>query len=301
MGFIIYLTGLLKRPLQMLARLSFVILSIAAFFFISCQNDQTPTDDELIAKVYNHSLYRSDIKDFIPAGMSAQDSAQLFRRFLDNWVQQHVILHNAMENLSSEQMNFERKIEDYRTSLIVFAYETQLVKQYLDTLVGDSEIAEYYEIHQNSFKLKDDIAKVVYVKVPLDTPEIWRLRNLYRTSDPQELVQLEEYCVQHAATYLIDRDTWLLFRDILREVPINTNNPESFLRSNKYVELSDSYYRYFLHILDYRLKGSVSPLAFERDNVRAIILNQRKHKFISERRSVYLEQAIRDRQLETFY
>ncbi len=267
----------------------------------SCQEIQTPSDDILIARVYDHHLYRSDVAGVVPSGTTFQDSSLTVRRYIDSWVRQHVFLHHAMTTLDPEQMDFEKKIQGYKNSLIVFTFETELVKQYLDTLIDEYQIAAYYEVHQNDFKLQDHIVKVIYVKVPRDTPEIWRLRNLYRTTDDDELSLLEEFCVQHAASYLIDGDTWLLFRDLMREIPISTNNIESYLRSNKYVELSDSYYRYFLHIQDYRLRGSISPLALERDNVRSLILNQRKHEFVNQRRDQYIQQAIHDGQMEIFY
>lgn len=290
-----------EKPHHLWGHLILGVLALMVFPFISCQTGQAPPDDDLIAQVYDHKLYHSDIAGTIPPGTSAEDSAQMTKIYLNNWIQQHVILHHALENMNPEDMDFEKKIQEYKTSLIVYAFETQLVRQYLDTLITDSQISEYYEEHKNSFMLRENIVRVIYVKVPLDTPEIGRFRNLYRSTDPDELVQLEEYCVQHAASYLIDGDAWLLFQDILREIPITTNNQESYLRSNKYIELSDSYYRYFLHILDYRLKGSISPLAFERENIKSIILNQRKHKLIGERRNQYLEQAINDGQMETFY
>jgi hypothetical protein len=278
-----------------------VILFVFIMLIPSCKEEHIRSDDTPVARVYNNYLYLSDIVGVIPPGISSQDSMMMARRFIDNWSRQQAFLYNALVNLDPGKMDFEKKISDYKNSLVIFTYETELVKHFLDTIVKEDQIESYYEEHQNQFKLQDNIVKVLYVKVPRDTPEIWRLRNLYRTSDPDELSLLEEYCIQHAANYLIDGETWLFFQDVLREMPINTNNPESFLRSNKYVELSDSYYRYFLHIQDYKLKGGVSPLVFERDNVRSILLNQRKHKFINERRDQYIQQAISDGQMEIFY
>ena len=279
----------------------FALLFAFSLLFQSCRVDPVPFDDAPVARVYDHILYESDIAGVIPPGVTGQDSIVMIRRYIDNWVRKHVFLYHALENLEPERINFDKKIRDYKNSLIVFTFETVLVKQFLDTIVSEGQIAAYYDAHQDQFKLQDNIVQVIYVKVPRDTPEIWRLRNLYRTTDPDELEQLEEYCVQHAAGYIIEGDTWLFFQDILRDMPITTNNPEAYLRANKYVEVSDSFYRYFLHIQDYRLKGSVSPLAFERDNVRNILLNKRKHEFINERRDQYTQEAIRNGQMELFY
>jgi hypothetical protein len=266
----------------------------------SCNQPEEQADEVLLARVYDNKLYQRDIVGLLPPGTSGEDSLALLKRYIDSWVRQQVFLHHAQEHIQPDQESFNKKIEDYRNSLIIFAFENELVKQQLDTLVTEQQIVEYYEANQDNFKLREDIVKVLYVKVPLDAPEVWRLRRLYRSEDPDELSLLEDYCIQHAASYYIETDAWLFFQDLLREIPIQTTNPEVFLRSNKHVELTDNYFRYFLHVLEYRVKGSVSPLVLERNNVRNILLNIRRHAFINEQRDLFLQEAVKDGMMETY-
>ena len=258
------------------------------------------TDDVLLARVYNSTLYQSDLAGLIPAEIPENDSISLISRYVDNWVKQQVFLHQAMNNMNTEALNLDKKLEDYRNSLIIFSFENELVKQHLDTLVTDQQIADYYEANQNSFMLRDNIVKVLYAKVPLDAPDMRHFRRLYRSEDPDDILLLEDYCIQHAARCYIDTGTWLFFQDLLREVPIQTTNQEVFLRSNKYVELTDDYFRYFLNIVDYKLKGSTSPLVLERQNVRNIMINIRRHSFINEQRNIFLQQAATEGKMEKF-
>ncbi len=274
---------------------------LAFVWLVSGCNLFHPKDDTAIARAYNNYLYLSDLQHMLPAGISRADSAVIVQRYIDNWIRQQVYLHHAKENLSGDKMDFEKKVRDYENSLIIYAYETELLKYEMDTLVAESQIANYYENNQDDFQLKENIVKVVYLKIPLDAPDVRQVRRLYRSSDPEELEQLEEYAVQNAASYLIDEGSWLLFSELLREVPIRTSNQEVYLRNNRHVELNDEYYRYFLHIMDYKLKGSNSPLAFERDNIRTIILNQRKHRFIEEKRQALFQQAVQSNNFETFF
>ncbi len=272
----------------------------ALLFLTSCQSVQHPPNEIVVARVYNNYLYISDLAGIVSPGTPPADSVQVVSRFIDNWTRQQVVLHMAMQHLDLEKMQFDKKIQDYKNSLVIFAYETELVKNHLDTIVSDDQIVAYYEEHKQQFKLQENIVKVQYVKVPRDAPDVWRLRTYYRSTNPDDFGLLEEYCIQHAASYFIDGDTWLLFRDLLQEIPIQTNNQENFLRSNKYVELTDEFYRYFLNVIDYKLKGSESPLVFERENIKSILLNRRKHTFISERRNEFLRQAISDGGIESF-
>jgi hypothetical protein len=267
----------------------------------SCRQDSvTGSDDLLLARAYTSRLYLSDVAGIVPPGSFPEDSALILKRYVDNWVRQQVFLHHATLNLDPARMDYEKKIQDYKNSLIIFSYETELVKNEMDTVITEAQILEYYEQNSQSFKLLESIVKVIYVKVPLDAPDLRTLRRLYRSDDPDDLMLLEDYCVQHAANYFTEQENWLLFSELLRELPLQVSNPESYLTQNRHVELSDEYYRYFLNIQDYKLKGSVSPLSFERDNVRSIILNRRKHSFINLKREELFQQALQSDNFETF-
>lgn len=277
------------------------ILAMGAWLWMamgSCDRPSEREDDVLLARVYDSRLYQGDIVGLVPPGTSAGDSVALMKRYVDRWVRQQVFLHQALNNLEVDQLGLEKKMEDYRNSLIIFAYENELIRQQLDTLVTEQQIVEYYEANQENFKLRENIVKVMYIKVPLDAPEVWRLRRLYRSEDADDLVQLEDYSLQHAATYYIESDTWLFFNDLLREIPIQTTNQEAYLRANRHVEITDNYFRYFLNIVEYKLKGGVSPLVLERDNIRSILLNKRRHAFINEQRGIFFQEAVREGRLD---
>lgn len=291
--------GIIGRSALFLRKAAFLAMAVFLWLTLgSCNRPTERADDVLLARVYDSHLYQGDIIGLVPPGSSADDSVALMKRYVDRWVRQQVFLHQALKNLDVDQIGLEKKIEDYRNSLIIFAYENELIRQKLDTLVTEQQVAEYYEENQDNFKLRENIVKVMYVKVPLDAPEVWRLRRLYRSENPDDLVQLEDYSLQHAATYYLESDTWLFFNDLLREIPIQTNNQEAYLRANRYVEITDNYFRYFLNIVDYRLKGGVSPLVLERDNIRSMLLNKRRHAFINEQRGVFFQEAVRDGRLD---
>lgn len=291
----------MKRIVRLFTQL-FLLLSVIATIMIVPFSCQTVSQDNevLVARVHDSYLYRSDLIGIVPPGSQSSDSLAIVKRYIDNWIKQQVFLSQAVQNLDMTRLDLDKKLQDYKNSLIIFAYETELIKLQMDTVISENQIVAYYEQNQGSFRLQENIVKVLYVKVPRDAPELWRLRRLYRSEDPDDFSLLEEYCIQHAAGYLIDNDTWLFFQDVLREIPIVTSNPETYLRSNKYVELNDDFYIYFLNIRDYMLKGSPSPLVLERDNIKSIILSMRKHTFINEQRDLFIQEAVQNGWLETY-
>ena len=277
-----------------------ILIIFSASFIGACSWFSGRSADERVARVNNKYLYRSELQGIITPGINAADSAVIIKRYIENWVRQQVYLAEAEKNLTADYADFHRKIENYRNSLIIFTYENHYIKANLDTVITPELMAEYYEKHQDEFKLRDHIVQVKFVKLPLDAPDINTVRRLIRSDSEQDLIALEDYCINHAASYFLDSDSWFIFSDILRDMPINPLNTESFLRNNSFLERTDDFYRYFLYIIDYRLEGSASPIVFQSDNIKAIILNHRKQQLINEFRHELFKNAVSNGSFEIY-
>lgn len=283
---------------------SICIISVISVISGSCSLfNGKETDEELVARVYNSYLYKSDICIFLPQGISYQDSISLSKSYMDNWIRQRLILHKAELNLTdkSRYIGIEKQLQDYRNSLINYAYKEELIRQKLDTVVNAKEIENYYTANLKNFELKDNIIKVIYVKVGKNSPGLNKVRKWYRAEDDEGKILLEEYCHQFALNYFLDDNSWLLFDDLLKEVPINTyNNKEQFLKYNRFLEVEDSLNRYFVNIKDFKIKNSTSPIGFEEENIRNIILNQRKLKLIKEMEESVYQDALANNDFEIY-
>lgn len=271
----------------------FRVLLCLPLLLPSCKMEQQKEEDkgEVVAQVYNYKLYKSDLADMVPGGKSKEDSARIIDNYINSWVHEMVLYHKAEQNLSAQQKNVDKQLEDFRRSLVVYAYEKELVRQKLDTVVGEEEIGQYYDLHQQDFELKDNILNVVYVKVDKKAPQLAKLRTLYKSDKPADKQDLEKYCKQFAQNYYLEENTWLLFDDLLKEIPIQTYNKELFLQNNRFVEVADSSSYYFVNIKGFKIRNSISPLAFERENIRNIILNKRKQELTEKMKKDLLAEA----------
>ncbi|MBC7862355.1 MAG: hypothetical protein IAF38_05220 [Bacteroidia bacterium] len=266
------------------------ILCLAIVLFNSSCNGEKKDErtEKPVARVYETFLYPSDLKNIVPHDISAKDSALLIKNFIEKWVQDMLVLKHAEQNLTTEQLNVDNQMAEYRKNLIIYNYQSELVKQKLDTVVNQKDLEEYYNNNQESFTLKDNIVKVWYVKVNKSAPNIEKVKKWYRSEQPKDFISLKSYCIQFADNYFLDENNWLLFDELLKEVPVTSLNPELFLKTNRFIEVADSSFQYFVNVRGFRIKNSVSPLAFERENIRNIIINKRKLKLIEEmKREVY--------------
>lgn len=270
----------------------------------ACRDNNNRSDeqntDKVLARVFEFKLYSSEIRDLVPVGTPSADSARLVDGYINSWVREMLLVNKAEKNLSPEQKNVEKQLQTYRNSLIIYNYEKALVEQQLDTIVTDSEIEAYYKQHPNDFALRDNIVKVIYVKVNKNAPNLPKLKNWVRSDRPQDRVELAGYCGQFASNYYLDDDSWLLFDDLLKEVPILTYNSQLFLQNNRDVEVSDSANTYLLHIKSYMMRDSQSPLAFEKNNIRTIILNKRKRELIDRMRDDLYREASENKNIELY-
>lgn len=270
-------------------------------FATSCNWINFRSDDTLLAKAYGSRLYLEDISGIIPSGGEAADSIAFVKRYVDRWLMSQIVLYHALQNVDLQELSIEQRVSDYKNTLITYSYESMIIKEELDTLVTDEQIASFYENNQVLFRLTEPIIHATYVKLPVANRQANQIRRMYRSSDPEVLEELEEIALQHAATYYIGPDTWLLFSDILKDMPLRVNDIPTFLRNNRFSEITDDYFRYFLYIHDYRLKGDVSPMALERDKIKIFVLNNRKKELIEFRRRQLFNQAVESNKIETYF
>jgi hypothetical protein len=247
----------------------------------SCTTFFKKKSERVLARVYDDYLYESDIRGIVTPGTLPKDSLVVTRNFIDNWVRQRLILQQAEKNLTGAQMDFTRQLEDYKNSLTIYEYENALVRQKLDTLVTEEETQNYYDANQQNFLLKDNIVQAQYVKLPLKSPYSKQVRKLLSSDDQDDKNTLAGLCEKQAADYFLDNQNWVLFNDLLKQIPVKSYNQEDFLKNHKDLEYQDSMYLYLVRFKDFKIKESVSPFSFEKQRIRDIILNKRKIELIN--------------------
>jgi hypothetical protein len=274
---------------------SFLLILIT---FISCsQHDKNRIP---VARVTDKYLYLDEVREAIPREAILSDSTEAIANYIHKWVRNQLLLEQAEKQLKGQKLDFEKQIEDYRKALIIFTYEQELIKQKLDTIVTDTEIQTYYDTHKEDFLLKSNIVKVIYVKLQKDEKKINRFRRLIQSDDKQLRIELAEICKMHAENYYLDDESWLFFDDMLKEIPIKSYNQEAFLQNNKFIEIQDSLYRYLVYIKAFRIKEDYSPISFERNNIKSIILHTKKIAILNEMTNSIYENAKKKNRFEIF-
>ena len=83
-------------------------------------------------------------------------------------------------------------------------------------------------------------------------------------------------------------------------IPIEIFNAESFLKKNKFVCFEANDYTYMVRFVDYLLEESTSPLEMVRDNIKSVILAQRKQALIEKMQTSIYEKAKKEHAFEVY-
>jgi hypothetical protein len=253
---------------------------LIVFLIGACQ--QETANKIPLAQVGERILYKEDIELVLPENIQDKDSALWVDDFIKKWIRSELVILNAEQNLTPEQKNVDKELEEYRHSLLTYRYKNELLAQKLDTVITEEEVNDYYAKHNSEFTLKNNIVKAIYLKIPLEVANPETVKNLTKDEDPQKMAQLDEYSVQYAKTYDRFENKWVNAKNVLVQFPEEIDDEESFLRRNKFIESSDTDYYYVICIRDFRLQGQVAPVAYVESEIRNILLNERKIKFLRD-------------------
>ncbi len=279
------------------------LVLLVAGFVASCSYFDKKKRGDAVAKAYDKYFYRSDLQGIVPAGTSANDSIEIVRRFIDNWIRRQVILNQAENNLTEEQKDFNAQLEAYRNSLIVYGYESELIRQKLDTVVSSQEIRQFYDQHPQNFQLRENIVRASWVKIPQASANLApakKIAQLLKSGKAMDTEKLDELCQSSMLVYRIDDENWIPFNDLQLEIPMNIEDQVNFLRNRSYYETNDSLYLYLIRFNDYKIKESLSPLGFETENIQNIIINQRKLELINRMEQEVFQKALENKDFQIF-
>ena len=152
------------------------------------------------------------------------------------------------------------------------------------------------------FQLKDNILQFAFIQIPIQSDSVdlakEYIQNIADTAIDRSRVEV--FCQNNAIDYYLNDEHWISFNELIKRVPIETFNQELFLENNKFIEIKDHPYWYFANLRDFKIKEDVSPLNFEKDHIRNIILNRRKLNLLNSLENDIYEEATRQQQFEIY-
>lgn len=268
-----------------------IYLLTILFCLYACQ--QKKTTETPVAQVFENYLYHNEVADFIPHGTAPEDSLLMAQSYIRNWVTQKLLLHKAIENLSGEEMNIQKQVEDYRTSLLIYQYKQKLIAQRLMDEISESEIEDYFNENEKNFVLATPIVKAVFFILPKTAPNLKEVKKWFISDKAADQESLEEYCLTNARKYDKFQNKWIEVKYILNLIPGDFNTLEKEILVTKNIEKEDDDNYYFLKIKEMRKEQTVAPIDYVRDEIILILKNKKKLQFENELEKQINQEGIR--------
>ena len=273
---------------------------IFALFFSSCQEKKTEDKGEVIVSVYGKKLYKTDLENIVYEGISYNDSVVRAKFYIDKWVRNQLLIRQAENNLTPEQLDFTKRLEEYRNSLVINKYETELINQNLDTEVTEDQIYDYYNNNSAEFRLNRDIVQLASVSLPNDSKKKWVFTKLFRDYDSLMVDSLTSLANQYALGYDFNIKEWYDFEEVIDTYDLKIKDNKSFLNDKKFFIVNNEDIYTLVKICSYRLIGDVSPCEMETDRIKYIILSNRKKELLEKLYDDLQTKAIQDNAFDVF-
>jgi hypothetical protein len=270
-----------------------LISLLTILLLVSCNNNNISKRIS-VAEIGKVILYYDEMPRLIQRGVNEADSTAIIQNYINKWAKRELLLQKAEENLSPQLKNeISRQLEETRANLVIYQYQRQMMLEKMDTVISETELENYYAENEKSFILSSNIVKALFIKLPIETPDLDKIRRLARSNEQNDLQQLESYCYQFAEKFDDFNEAWVPMSRISVELQEDIDNEENFLKRNTFFETSDSVFVYLLSIRDYRLRSMLAPFEYVRDDVRRIIWNTRRFEFIQSLENGIFNEALK--------
>ncbi len=281
-----------------------IIYILICFILVSCNSGKSDAEpaSKTIAKAGNESLSLDEYKENYISIESVNDSTILAKRSIESWAIESLFYQEAMTKLNADEIDIDKQVEAYKKSLVNYIYQTKLIEANLDTNITLPEIEQYYSEHEDNFILKENIVKVNYFKIPVKASGLEKIKRLLRSYAyvPKDIEQLKNLCMQNAENFFMNDSTWLFLEDVKKEIPKLRDQPDFNLSQGRVVEFTDDLYYYYLKIKEVKVKNGLSPLNFEKQNIKNFIINKKKTELINQYKLQLLEKAKAENQFELY-
>ncbi|MDE7153690.1 MAG: peptidyl-prolyl cis-trans isomerase [Muribaculaceae bacterium] len=267
-------------------------------FLTACNNTNEGSDGgNVLVRLGNSTLTATEVRASIPAGTESADSLRLAQRYIDQWIDTHLITDVVAPSMPDiDEIN--RLTEQYRLSLIEDAYRTRMYRKNGDDNIPEDSLRAYYDKYKDKFRLKSPIVKGVYLKFPDDSKALKEARKLIKSSTQDDVDKLEKIAYDNAVNYDYFRDRWVDWQKMMALIPSDFgSDPMSFPLLNRYMDISADGFTYLLNITDCKGVGEQIPYEYAREQIRSTILYEHRKEYDRSLRNQLKEEALENGKL----
>lgn len=266
----------------------------------SCKKEYDHKGRTPLVKVEDNFLYREDLDSAKPFGLTGVDSITFAQKYIEDWSKEALLLAEAENNIPNT-VSINKRVEQYRKSLIIGIYQQELMKQRVSATISEDSIKRYYEAEKQLFNLEHAMIKGLFIKLPMNAPQIKEVKKWCVSYKSEDLDKLEKYVLRNSLNYDYFADNWRHLHEVVNMLPINEADALSVLSKSKLIEVSDESYVYLLSISEIIHKGETMPYEVAKPEVIDVIINKNRIEYIEKVKSELYNKAEKNKEIKYYY
>lgn len=261
-----------------------ISLLFAMATMVACQElPDYMVGSNTVARVGKKELNISEIQAATPAGLTGADSISFAKLYIDKWLVRQLKLEEAEQLFSEAETDIERLVEDYRQSLLMRKVDQHHIDEQLSEDFSEQDIADYYNSHKANFTLDRTLVKGRILCFDDDYRQAKKLKEQMAKASTSATAdkQFTDICEKNDFLLIDNRAEWVNLADFVSHLPIaHTQDYSSILDRLGIQEMKDNNARYYFELTSVCRKGNVAPLEIVADNIRRILITQRRSEII---------------------
>lgn len=254
----------------------------------------------IVARIGFDVLYSTDLEGLVPPGSPAEDSIAITNQYIDSWALRRLLTIRAEDELSKRERDVSDQVEEFRNNLLGYRYEKHYIESRLDTVVTGREVQEYYDAHRKDFTTPRTLLKGRAITVLTKSPYYDAFKSSYQVTDDSAVAELEELCYASAERYTDFEGEWVTTSVFSREVAMDVEQFEKLIAGKPAVENKENGVTRFIFIRERISPGSVTPLDYNVEHIKEIIISKRKQALLTELERDLLNDAKVDKTLRIY-
>lgn len=273
-----------------------ILLAAAVAGMTSCRDlPDYLVSDNTVAKVGRKELKTNEIIEAMPANVSGDDSASFVRLYVERWLVRQLKVEEADELFSGSEADIDRMVEEYRHSLLMRKVDQYYVEQQMSADFTDKDIADYYNTHKADFILDRTLVKGRVLRFDAAYRQSKTLMAQMREAATSQSAAktLSEICEKNGFELVDKRSEWVGFTDFLTYLPAaQSQDNEHLLDKTGIQQIDAGDKRYYFDFTSVCRKGNVAPLEVVSENIRRILITQRRSEIIKAHEEQIVSEAI---------
>ena len=194
---------------------------------------------------------------------------------------------------SASVADVERKVEEYRQSLLIHKIEQYYIDNEPATIVTDNDIATYYNAHKSEFRLDRTIVKGRVVSFGEKYRQRDKLYDMMRSPKSERQKDFKDICIKNGFE-LKEFTEWTEWSEFLSVLPtVRSRNYDSLLAKKGDVQkMSANGQIFYFQITEVLRKGDVRPLELASADIARVLKTLRRSEAIKSREEMILKQAL---------